>query len=192
VLFIVLYIVATLFYPGGSEYDRQAKGFSWLHNYWCNLLNEYGVNGEPNVARPIAITALITLAFSLTAFWYIFPRFAPFTKTARLIIQLSGFLSMAIGAFLSTPLHDLIINLSTLMGLVAMTGTFIGLYKLRLKVLFWMGLFILVLIGLNNLFYYGGALLYYLPVVQKLTFLYVLGWICLICFRLYRTPLIRP
>ncbi|HEV7621655.1 MAG TPA: hypothetical protein VGO09_07980, partial [Flavisolibacter sp.] len=43
--FIILYIIATIYYPGGSQANNVSKGFSWVHNYWCNLLNEKAING---------------------------------------------------------------------------------------------------------------------------------------------------
>src|SRR3954449_6164304 len=57
ILFLLLYFIATLYYPGGAQFDKTTKGFSWTQNYWCNLLNENAINGLPNPARPIAITA---------------------------------------------------------------------------------------------------------------------------------------
>lgn len=35
--FLLFYVVATFFYPGGSQLDKTASGFSWTQNYWCNL-----------------------------------------------------------------------------------------------------------------------------------------------------------
>lgn len=181
-----LYVGAAFCYPGGSQQDKYAKGFSWMHNYWCNLMNENAMNGQPNTARPIALGSLVLLCIALAGFWIIFPQHAPFTRKLRLLFQLSGIASMLTGVFIFTRFHDVLIDISTLLGLVALTGTFIGLYKLRWKGLFWMGIFTLLLIALNNLLYYREGLLYYLPLVQKITFGYVLLWICLINIRLYR------
>jgi hypothetical protein len=64
--------------------------------------------------------------------------------------------------------------MASLFGLVALTGTFMGLIKHKWLKLLWIGLFIPVLIGVNYLLYYGKGLLVYLPVVQKITFLYFL------------------
>ncbi len=33
ILFVFLYINATLLYPGGSQFDKQSVGFSWTNNY---------------------------------------------------------------------------------------------------------------------------------------------------------------
>src|SRR6266700_4769420 len=141
ILFACLYIVATFYYPGGSQADIHAKGFSWKNSYWCNLLNEKALNGEPNAARPIAMTAMGILCLSLAVFWYIFPKKASFKKTGRIIIQLSGILSMAIGMFIFTGFHDSVVNLAGFFGLTATIGTFIGLYRLHLRKLFWLGIF---------------------------------------------------
>jgi hypothetical protein len=184
-LFIVLYFIATLYYPGGSLFDKSAKGFQWTQNYWCNLLNAEALNGMHNTARPIAFAAMFVLAVSLVLFWYLFPLQAGLNRPQRLMTQVAGLLAMIIGVFVFTDLHDVVINVASSFGLIALGGTFAGLYQLRWQKLFWSGLFILVLIGLNNLLYYDTALRVYLPVVQKLSFLYVLVWISAVSLRLY-------
>ncbi|MEP6951567.1 MAG: hypothetical protein ABI863_19910 [Ginsengibacter sp.] len=186
ILFVCLYVVATLLYPGGSQVDKNSRGFGWTDNYWCNLLNENAMNGEHNLARPIALTSMFILCFTLAAFWYIFPRQIGFRKSNRLAIQISGIVSMAIGMFLFTNLHDTIINITGLCAVVAIVGTFAGLRKLRWPRLFWLGIFSLLLVAGNNILYYGRGLILYLPVLQKITFLFFLLWICLINIYLYR------
>jgi hypothetical protein len=181
---LLFYFIATLYYPGGSQLSKNSKGFSWTQNYWCNLLNENAINGLHNPARPIALTAMVILCLTLSLFWYIFPLQVEFSKRTRFIIQFSGLTGMATGLFLFTSLHDIIINVATAFGLIALVGTLVGLKKLKCTRLLWMGLFIFVLIGLNNLLYYGDGLLTHLPVVQKISFLYFLVWICCINLRL--------
>ena len=186
-LFICLYFVATLFYPGGSQVDINSKGFSWTNNYWCNLLNENAMDGQHNSARPLAILAMFVLCLTLAIFWYIFPKQADLKKSNQLTIQISGVLAMTIGMFLFTDLHDTIVNIASLCGLVAVIGTLIGLHKLKWIKLFWFGIFNLTLVVLNNILYYGEGLKLFLPVVQKMTFLFFLLWICLITINLYRS-----
>jgi hypothetical protein len=185
-LFVLLYVIATLYYPGGSLFDKSAKGFQWTQNYWCNLLNEEALNGMPNTARPFALGAMFVLAVSLVFFWYLFPLHVGLTKPRRLVIQLSGLMAMVIGVFVFTGFHDVVINVAGCFGLIAFGGTFAGLYHLRWQKLFWTGLFIPVLIGLNNFLYYHIALQHYLPLVQKLTFLYVLTWVSITSLCLYK------
>lgn len=185
-LFVALYIVATLCYPGGSPFNKQTTGFSWAQNYWCNLLNETALNGQVNSARPVALTATVVLCTSLVGFWYLFPLQAGFSKGGRRLMQVSALLSMITVLFLFTSYHDMVINVATGFGAIALGGTFVGLRKLRWKGLFWTGLVALPLIALNNLLYYNKSLQIYLPVVQKITFLYFLVWISSISLCLYR------
>jgi hypothetical protein len=185
VLFLILYVIATEFYPGGSQADMNAKGFSWINNYWCNLLNENAINGQFNAARPIALFAMGVLSCSLALFWIIFPSYAEFNIRSGLVMKAAGILAMIIGMFSFTQYHDMVINLATFTGLIPLSFTFVGLYRAGWRKLYWGGLFILVLIALNNILYYSEGLLHFLPVFQKFTFLYFLLWVCLINTRIY-------
>ena len=108
-------------------------------------------------------------------------------KRLKLIIQISGTLSM-ISAFLllANINHDQAINIASSFGAIATIGTFIGLYKNKLYLLFAFGLFIILLIVLNNYFYYTKGLIIYLPVIQKISFATFLIWIWCIDIILYR------
>lgn len=186
-LFIALYILATLFYPGGSQADAHARGFSWTNNYWCNLLNEKAINGQFNPARPVALLAMVVLSLTLSAFWLLFAAKSSVSKILRVVIGVSGVLSMAAGFFLFTAAdHDFVTNLASALGLIAVIGTLIGLYKMKWFGLFVIGLANLLLVAANNYVYYNKDLLHYLPVIQKITFAVFLVWICLISLHLYR------
>ena len=50
-LVILLYIIDTLEYPGGSYYVPQRAGFGFWHNYLCDLLDGKAINVEMNAAR---------------------------------------------------------------------------------------------------------------------------------------------
>ncbi|NUO00373.1 MAG: hypothetical protein HUU01_07120 [Saprospiraceae bacterium] len=185
-LFALLYLTATLYYPGGSQVDKHSTGFSWRNNYWCNLLNEVAINGQHNAGRPVALAGMVVLCTSLSVFWFYFPRYVHFSKFARLTIQVSGTLSMVIAVFLFTNLHDTVTYVASVIGLIAVAGTFIGLYKIKWFGLFGLGIFNLLLVVLNNYLYYTKDMLIYLPVVQKITFVCFLGWICWIDVELFR------
>jgi len=186
-VFIVLYVVATKFYPGGSQVDKNAYGFSWMNNYWCNLLNENAMNGEYNTAKPIAMAAMLVLCLSLALFWFLFPRQLDIRKGLKLTIQISGILSMSIAYFLFTTYnHDLITNLASFFGLLAIIGTFIGLYKAKRYAHLVFGLLNILLIGVNTYFYYNKELIIYLPVIQKISFATFLTWICCLNILLLR------
>lgn len=185
-LFTSLYVVAAFYYPGGSQHNPGATGFSWIYNYWCNLLNEHAINGQLNPARPIALAAMLVLCITLAVFWYLFPYVTGLTKPLRLIMQMAGSLSMISGFFLFTNQHDIVVNIASFFGLVATIITLIRLYQLRWNRLFRLGLFNTGLVLLNNILYYGNDLRYYLPVVQKISFLFFLSWISITSIHLYR------
>ena len=186
VLFVILYFIATLFYPGGSQVNKNSVGFSWLNNYWCNLLNEQAINGQLNSAKPIAMAAMFILCLTLILFWFLFPKYIAVDKKLAIIIKGCGSLAMIIGFLLFTNInHDLITNLASFFGVIATIGILIALYKIRWNRLFVLGLFNFLLVGLNNYVYYSKGLIIYLPVVQKITFALFLFWVCSIDLNLY-------
>lgn len=186
VLFGVLYVAATRYYPGGSQEHTNSSGFSWVHNYWCNLLNEKAINGQLNGGMPIARTGMAILGWSLSLFWLLFSGYAGLTKTFGRVVWLSGSFSMLLGFFIFTSAHDWLVNAAGLLGAIAVVGTFVGLRKLRWQTWIYWGYGILILVVVNNVCYHSAALIYYLPVVQKVTFVYVLFWICAISWKMFR------
>jgi len=190
-LFVILYIIAALLYPGGSGADKAAIGYNWTNNYWCNLLSEKAINGQTNTARPVAITAMFILGLSLSTFWILFPAFIQLKKYHKLLIQLAGAACMLTSFLLLTNIdHDLAINTSSAFGLIAMIGTLIALHQLKWKWLFAMGVFDLLLVALNNYLYHSMEMMY-LPVVQKISFLAFLIWFSLISINLYQRSISR-
>jgi hypothetical protein len=185
-LFIILYFIATLFYPGGSQVDKNSIAFSWLNNYWCNLLNEQAINGQPNTAKPIAMTAMFILCLALILFWFLFPKYVTVNRKLAIIIKSCGSLAMLIGFLLFTNInHDLITNLASGFGIIATIGVLIGIYKIGWNMLFVFGLLNFLLVALNNYVCYTKGLIVYQPVVQKITFAPFLFWICSIDLNLY-------
>lgn len=185
-LFILLYIIAAVLYPGGSDANKQSRGFSVWHNYWCELLSLRAGNGEYNPGSIVAIWAMGVLCVSLAIFWWIVPRLFPPNPWYRILIAYAGIGSMAITSFISSKNHDLIINLASIPGIIALLTTFIALYKHGWYKLFVFGSFCLLLIGANNYIYYTGNWLYVLPVLQKITFLLVMTWMGIITWLIFR------
>lgn len=186
-LFVVLYIIATLYYPGGSQADKNSIGFDWANNYWCTLLNDNAINGQRNGAKPIAMAGMFILCATLTFFWIRIPKFLAPGKLIRLSTQISGTLAMFVAFFLFTTIdHDLITNIASFFGLIAIAGTLAGLYKNKWYGLLALGLVNLIFVGLNNYAYRTEGMLMYLPVVQKISFACFLIWICAIDIHLYR------
>lgn len=184
-LFVLLYIVATFFYPGGSIADKSTKGFDWINNYWCDLTDQIARNGEINFARPFALSAMLILFSSLAVFWFHLPKLFEVSKFNQ-IIRYSGITSMTVAVFMFTQFHDVVINVAGFFGIITLSGTIIGLYKSKFPKLFYYGLFCLAILLLNFFIFDTGWLLSLLPVIQKATFVFFFIWICLMDVYLYR------
>lgn len=192
VLFIVLYVIAARFYPGGSNADLLHEGFDWLNNYWCDLIARYGKNGVLNAARPIALTAMIILFSSLSVFWFLLPNYFHETRLGRLLIGYIGMSAMFILVFIFTTHHDTIIFIGGSLSSVPFIGTLRELYRSSWRSLFRLGCFCLALILLNFYSYLSGWLIAFLPLLQKITLLFFLAWVLLInwnCLHISRSKI---
>lgn len=175
--FVGLYVFAASLYPGGSQANMNSVGFDWFNNYWCNLMNEKAMNGLENPARPIAITAMIILCASLLLFFIQFAKHYVKNRTWKMIIQILGTLSMISAALIFTKLHDIMSTISSIFGVLVVIGIMRTIYKSNLTVFKITGLICILLLGINNLIYYSGSYIVYLPFIQKITFILVLAWI---------------
>ncbi len=185
-LFTVLYLIAVVYYPGGSEVNSKAVGFSWLHNYWCDLLDYTAENGQPNTARPIAIAAMIVLSLAIASFWFLIPKLFVTKAWIGQTMQISGVLSMAILAFLRNEYHDPVINTSVAFGALAIILCLYALFISGMYGLFIMGFTCLLLCFANAYIYYSKHWINILPVVQKFSFLIFLLWFSLLLVRLVK------
>jgi hypothetical protein len=186
VLFILLYIIAAIVYPGGNYLNNHSKGFSVLHNYWCDLLNENAQNGEINTSRPYAVSATIILCSSLIFFWYFIPKALNTKLLIKLLIQITGITSMFIGMFIFTSYHSEVITYAGLFGGIAFVLTFLGLYKAGWYKLIYFGVVCLVLGVITFAIYKTRMALIILPMIQKVTLLLSLAWIFLIDLKMRR------
>lgn len=175
--FLGLYFLAAIFYPGGSEADRRSIGFSLLHNYWCNLLNVVALNGELNRGRVFAVAAMFVLGFTLFVFWYLVTQILPFSRQGKLVLTGCGLGSALAVLLLPFGSHDITLNIAGLLGLSALVMTLFMLRRLKETGLAVFGWLNLILVLLNNVVYYTSALLRFLPMVQKVTFLAFILWI---------------
>ncbi|MFZ1528508.1 MAG: hypothetical protein WAT19_07155 [Ferruginibacter sp.] len=187
IVFILFYLTAVFYYPGGSQADKNAAGFSWQHNYWCNLLDDNAINGMVNDSKPFAITGMVILAFSIAVFWIQVSRHADTGKTLKIFILVPGILSMILLFLLLTGInHDDATNFASAAGFIAIIATLVQLYKNKWLGLFYVGLVNMLLIVLNNYFYYQADLLPFLPLVQKISFAAFLAWFCAVSLKMYR------
>ncbi|WP_430899178.1 MULTISPECIES: hypothetical protein [unclassified Paraflavitalea] len=84
---------------------------------------------------------------------------------------------MLIASLLVSPLpHDLIINAASLLGMISISLTLIGLYKSKWYAVFTWGFINILLVIANNVLYYNSNLIQFLPIVQKISFASYLLW----------------
>ena len=96
VLFVVLTVLAMLFYPDGTVADPTASAYS----FFANVLSELGMTethpGQPNtVSRVLFTTALTLTGAGLAAFFLVFRQFFVGSRTGRVLSRM-GSLSGAI------------------------------------------------------------------------------------------------
>ena len=177
VIFVGLYIFSSTLYPGGSQANLNSEGFDWINNYWCNLMNEKGMNGQPNPAKPYSIIAMIILCLSLMFFFIQFAQIYSKSKIWKRIIKTSGIISMSFAILIFTKYHDLMTTLSSIFGLFVVIGIIREVYKSKLSIYKITGVICILILGLNNYIYYTQQFIEVLPLLQKITFAIVLLWI---------------
>ena len=152
--FEILYFYSSTIYPGGSQADINSEGFDWINNYWCNLMNEKGMNGELNPARPFSIFAMIVLCLSLIIFFFQFAEFFTDSGIWKKIIKFGGTVSMIFAILIFTKYHDSMTIVSSFFGLFVVIGIIKEIYKSELWYYKISGMICLGLLALNNFIYY--------------------------------------
>lgn len=182
--FVGLYVYSANLYPGGSQANPNSVGFDWINNYWCNLMNESGMNGQINPARTYAITAMVILCVSLALFFVQFAQRFAQNLFWKLSIKIFGILTMAFAILIFTKYHDFMTTISSIFGLFVVIGIIWEVYRSNLNLFKISGIVCAILLGLNNYIYYSRNGIDYLPIIQKITFAFVLIWIIGLKYKL--------
>lgn len=191
-VYLVVFTLAALDYPGGSENQTVAEGYSFFHNFLCDVMNPVTQGGVVNNARGLAIVAHLILSITMISFFYILPEIFEVRNTRTKLIRGFGVLSMTVFIFMFTTYHDSIVTWTAVLGTFALVPFFIELAKYdnkRLKQLAYVcyGLSIIVFFIFETKIGF-----YYLPFLQKITFgfdAWWVIWVCLIVIRKQRLAL---
>lgn len=175
-IFIGLYLIAASVYPGGSHLNKHFDGYDWVNNYWCNLTENYAINGSLNPAKPFATSAVFILSISLAYFFFEFPFFFKLKNPWHIIVPLSGVASSILISLIHSKHHDSMALLASLSGILAIIGMFFGLRKKGLIYFIWTGSLCVILVALNGYIYFTGNYIDALPLIQKITFAAALLW----------------
>ncbi len=171
-----LLFVATRYYPGGSQNDSNAIGFSWTHNYLCNLFGEKAVNGADNASRIWAITGTFFLCASIALFFFEFSKKIPLKGSAN-IIRYCGISAMLLAFLAATPYHDSALTISGTLSLLSMFYITVFVFKTRLTVFKILSVACLLVFYTCNIVYSTSSYLQYLPVLQKILLGLTITWV---------------
>ena len=185
-LFLILYLIAAFYYPGGSYKYPDHIGFSFLDNYLCDLLDNYAINGNENNAKIPSRIAFGFLCFTLIFIWYHIPRLFKTRNFNHHLIRVCGILSMLTAMFIASGTHDTIVYMAGIVGIVAFMATFMELFKEGHYKLLIIGLGCLVLIFINYVIYETGINRDTLPVIQKITFIICISWFLLLMVSIHK------
>lgn len=123
---VILIVIASLSYPGGSVIDKNSIGFGWSKNFLSNLFATTAINGSPN---PGWIWALIGMAFQSAGYGIFFINMSkkiPLKQWAN-ILKFIGFANIIFIFLIATPLHDL--------GTLSIILTLFGLFTITVFIL---------------------------------------------------------
>lgn len=166
---VILFYVSTLYYPGGSNWNKNAIGFDWRYNYITNLFNPIAVNGESNGSVPWAIAAMFLLCAGFALF-FIDTAQKITTPSSSRIIKWCGTVSMGFAFLAVTPWHDQMVTISNVLVMLSLFYITVHLFKSKFLMLGILSSLCLGSIYLGSTMYYTQLWLEWLPVVQKTVF----------------------
>lgn len=149
-----LFYLATTLYPGGSQANLRSTGYSWLNNYWCELMNQQAMNGQPNPGAVYAVIAMIFAGSAIGVFFYQLPQICKTSTTRARSIKISATLTGLSGVMLFGDFH----NPALLCFSIASLFTFFFALTIMLEnkrmMFFVVGTICLILTQANNVMYY--------------------------------------
>jgi len=171
-----LLVAATLYYPGGSQYDKNSIGYDWKNNYLSNLFTEKAMNGADNAARSWAISGMFFFCASSALFFISFSKRIPLKGPAGMIRYFG--ISSALFAFLAvTPYHDAMVTIADTLGLVSMFYITVFTFKAKLHIAKVLSVICMLIFYCCTCLYYTRSYLEFLPILQKVAFLAQVIWI---------------
>jgi hypothetical protein len=181
-LYLILFTVAAVQYPGGSYNDSYFQGFSVFHNFLCDLMHPITESGALNPARPMAILAHLVLSLTMVCFFYILPEIFDVENKNTSLIRWFGMITMTVFFLMYTQYHDLIVIFTGLFGTIALIPFFIELSKYPMRGISILAYSCFALSIIVYISYNTKIGFYYLPFLQKITFLFDATWVIWVSF----------
>lgn len=174
---VILLIIATLYYPGGTYEDEDSIGYDWANNYISNLLRPLAVNGAENTARPFAILGVLFLSASFGVFFVKFSNRIKI-KSASFVIKYLGVLATILGFITVVPsMHDIMVTASSILTLLIFFYITAMVIKSKLNLMKVLSITFLSTFYFAAYMYFTRSFLEYMPIMQKVIFLIKIVWI---------------
>lgn len=165
VISVILIAIATFLYPGGSLLDKNSIGFAWTKNFISNLFLSKAINGSENPSR---IWAIIGIAFHSLGYGLFFVNMSKkiSARQASKVLKLVGVTNILFSFLIATPLHDIMITISSTLFLIGLFYIAVYILKTKLHILKF-SCIICLLIFYYTLYLYGSGNWGLLAIMQK-------------------------
>ena len=169
VISVILLVIATLVYPGGSLLDKNSTGFDWSKNFISNLFATKAINGSENTSR---IWAIIGMAFHSIGYGIFFINMSKkiSARHAATILKLIGIANIIFSFLIVTPLHDKMVTISSTLFLIGLFYITVFILKTKLHLLKF-SCIICLLTFYYTLYLYGSGNWSLLAIMQKISFI---------------------
>jgi len=169
VISVILIVIATLVYPGGSFLDKNSIGFEWSKNFISNLFAEKAINGSENTSR---IWAIVGMVFHSVGYGIFFIHMSKkiSARQASNVLKFIGTANILFNFLIVTPLHDLMVIISSTLFLMGLFYLTVFIFKTKLH-LFKFSCILCFLIFYFTLYLYGSGNLGLLAIMQKVSFI---------------------
>lgn len=190
--FCALMGLAAAAYPGGTVFEPDRAGFSFLDNYWCDLTAHTARNGAANtLGAAAAKAALLILALGVIVLWSLLPSLSERASRWRWATSGAGIVSgVALIALSVGPgvWHDHLVAASGVLVVIAVVPTAADLiWRLGAVTAVFTGLAVLVG-ALNLITWLVAPHAPMLPTIQKLSTGVCLLWAALMARHVWVRP----
>ena len=188
IAFVALYAVAAVLFPGGTRAEPTRTGFSFLHNYWCDLMDATTHGGRTNPGRPVALAAMVVICGGLAVLWTAAPVLFRRAPRRGWVVRVAGVGCALVAPWVGAGFHDRAIRVAVALGAVAFVTTLTALEPehARREILRISGWCVLAVVAVTYFIWETGFGLPILPALQKLAFIGFLIWVVLLALRLRR------
>jgi len=169
VISVILMVIATLVYPGGSLLDKNSTGFDWSKNFISNLFAAKAINGSENTSRMWAIIGMVFHSVGYGIFFINMSKKIS-ARHAAIILKLIGAANILFNFLIVTPLHDIMVTISSTLSLIGLFYITVFILKTKLHLLKF-SCIICLLTFYYTLYLYGSGNWGLLAIMQKVSFI---------------------